>query len=147
MVLLSNALNEDEYIVLRGETGFKGKRKNLFNLDVAVYAANKLPDGQLHYEYMTVAPELVVEIDTAVENDEVTKNEKIFTKTQRLLDFGTQKVIWFFSWTKKIMIAELGTPWQIFDWNTALSAINGVEFNVYEYCQKRHYLKFFTNPD
>lgn len=140
-------LDENQYFVLTGETGFKGEKKNLFNLDVAVYAANKLPDGQLHYEYMAVAPELVVEIDTAVENDEVTKDEYILKKTQRLLDFGAQKIIWFFSRTKKVMIAEPEKPWQIFNWNITLPAINEVDFNIYEYCQKRQYLNLFTNSD
>ncbi len=134
--LLAIKLDETKYWLMTGETGYTPEKKNLFNLDLAVYEKGKLLPGAIGYEYVNVAPELVVEIDTSVENDEVTKDEYIFGKTQRLLQFGTGKVVWVFSKTKLVMVAEPGLPWQVHPWNTNLELFDNIQFNTDAYCQE-----------
>jgi Uma2 family endonuclease len=134
--LLALKLEESKYWLMTGETGFKPEKKNQFNLDLAIYKKENLLPGAIGYEYVNVAPELVVEIDTSVENDNVTKDEYIFGKTQRLLQFGTGKVVWVFSKTKLVMIALPSTPWQVHPWSTDLELLDDIEFNIDAYCQE-----------
>ena len=56
----------------------------------------------------------------------------IFTKTQKLIDYGTQKVIWIFTKGKKIMVAE-GKEWHIYDFDKTIQVIDNVEFNLEEF--------------
>jgi Uma2 family endonuclease len=142
--LLVIKLDEAKYWVMTGETGFKPEKENLFNLDLAVYKKENLLPGKIGYEYVSVAPELVVEIDTLVESDEVTKEEYIFSKTQRLLQYGTNKVIWVFSKNKLVMVAEPGLPWQVHPWNTNLHLIEDVQFNINTYCQENRLTNLFV---
>lgn len=134
--LLVIKLDETKYWLMTGETGYKPEKKNHFNLDLAIYKKENLLPGVIGYEYVNVAPELVVEIDTSVESDEVTKDEYIFGKTQRLLQFGTGKVVWVFSKTKLVMVAEPNVPWQVYPWNTDLHLIENIQFNIDTYCRE-----------
>lgn len=134
--LLAIKLDESKYWLMTGETGFKPEKKNHFNLDVAIYKKENLLPDAIGYEYINVAPELVIEIDTSVENDNVTKDEYIFGKTQRFLQFGTGKVVWVFSKTKLVMIAQPRIPWQVHPWSTHLELLDDVRFNIDAYCQE-----------
>ena len=138
--LLNKILDDNKYCIIGGETGLRAEKKNLFSLNVAVYYRESLSAQPLEYEFQKLSPVIVVEVDTSVENDAVTEDEYIFKKTQRLIDFGTQRVVWFFSRTKKIMMAQPDTAWQIHNWDVDIELIDGVRFNLYNYCVENRLL-------
>ncbi len=53
----------------------------------------------------------------------------IHLKTQNLLDFGVEQVIWVFTTSKKVLIAEPGQDWLIKDWGKKIDVL-GLEFSV-----------------
>ena len=144
-LLLADNLDRKKYWRYSGEAGLKVEKGSLFNLDLAVYLKEKMPSQVISKHVASVPPELVIEIDTSIEYDGITHDEYVFKKTKRLLDFGTQKVVWVFSATNMVMIAEPNTPWQVYPWNTTLPMIDEITFNIETYCRENE-LDNLLNP-
>ena len=72
----------------------------------------------------------MVEVDIKIELEDITEIDFILKKTQNLLEFGTQKVIWVTSKTKKILIAEKGKDWLLRDWDKDFELIEGIIANI-----------------
>jgi Uma2 family endonuclease len=126
-------LNEKEYWLMTGETGLKLEKNIILNLDLAIYLKEKLPSQIISKSVVSVPPELVIEIDTSIEFDTLSQDEYVFKKIQRLLQFGTKKIVWVFSSTNMVMIAEPNAPWQIHPWHTTLPLMDGINFNIEAY--------------
>jgi len=130
---LKARLDKKKYRVLVGETGLHISHRNNLGLDIAVYDKTVLTRDKITDTYSNVPAELVVEIDLDVEMDDKNKDlfsEYVVPKTQRLLDFGTQKVIWYFSRTRKVMIATPGEKWTMQDWSAPVEIMPGIALDI-----------------
>ncbi|RQH17671.1 hypothetical protein D5R40_33265 [Okeania hirsuta] len=59
---------------------------------------------------MSVPPEYVVEIDTKADLSEVSNPLGYYQeKTEELINLASKKIIWIFTETEKIMVAEKGS--------------------------------------
>ncbi len=68
----------------------------------------------LEDKLIPVPPKVVIEIDTKADLSKYCcLEEYVQEKTQDLLDAGVEKVIWIFTKTKKVMIAERDKKWVI----------------------------------
>ena len=54
-----------------------------------------------------------------------------------MLEFGVKKVIWIFTSSQKIIIAELNQPWLTVDWTNDIELIDGLTINVSKYLKKK----------
>ncbi len=130
VILLGSFLRErlkGKYVVSGGELGYfveKGWR----NLDVAVFRYEDVKDKLRSKSYIDVAPVLVIEVDTHgdVENEMAYITDKI----EALLRSGVEKVVWIFTDSEKILIAERGKDWVITGWDKDIGLIEGVKLNV-----------------
>ncbi len=128
---LFEKLDPKKYEILFGEVGYKYKKGSWYNLDLAVWERDKLKEPKR--ELITVPPKVVVEVDTKVELEEFENRfgmEYYAAKTQDLLDSGVERVIWIFTPTKKVLVAQKGKPWTIADWDYTFEVIDGVELNL-----------------
>ncbi len=117
----------DRYVVSGGELGYfvgEGWR----NLDVAVFRYEDVKDKLRSKSYIDVAPVLVIEVDTHgdVENEMAYITDKI----EALLRSGVEKVVWIFTDSEKILIAERCKDWVITGWDKDIGLIEGVKLNV-----------------
>jgi len=132
--ILMMGLDESKYWIGVGEVGSHISRRNNMAHDVAIFSRESLPAGKIGKKYADVPAELVLEIDTEVEYGAGLSTETyIHRKTQNTLDFGTRKVIWIFTATKKIMVAERNRDWITTDWDKSIELLDGVTFNVAHY--------------
>ena len=135
MKFLIRALDEEKYVVLAGELGYKFAKRSWYNLDVAIYEREKL--GRLRGKFVTVPPEVIIEIDTKADLRKFENPQDYFhRKTQDLLDSGVNKVIWIFAKDRKIWFAEKGKPWLIVDWDYDLEVLNEIKLNLFELFKK-----------
>ena len=115
MKFLIRVLDEKKYVILAGvagELGYKFAKRSWYNLDIAIYEREKL--GRLRRKFVTVPPEVVIEIDTKADLRKFGNPQDYFhRKTQDLLDSGVNKVIWIFAKERKVWFAEKGNPWLI----------------------------------
>jgi len=129
--LLVRFLDEEKYTVLAGEVGYKFAKGSWYNLDIAIYEKESL--GKLKGKFVTVPPEVVIEIDTKADLRKFENPQDYFhRKTQDLLNSGVNKVVWIFTRERKIWLAEKGAPWLIVDWDYSLEVLEGIRLNLFE---------------
>lgn len=132
--LLMRGLDESKYWIGVGEVGSHISRRNNLAHDEAIFSRKSLPAAKIGKKYADVPADLVLEIDTEVEYGAGLSTETyIHRKTRNILDFGTRKVIWIFTSTQKIMIAERDRDWITTDWDKRIELLEGVTFNVAEF--------------
>lgn len=122
---------DKKYVVLTNEIGLQFKEKGWRAADIAIFEAVKLKGVQKTNKYLKIAPKIVIEIDTKAELEEVKDSLGYFhKKTDELLEFGIEKVIWIFTDSQKIMISEKNQDWQIFSWSKTMPIFNDLNVNI-----------------
>jgi hypothetical protein len=132
--LLLIGLDDARYFVFTGEVGLHLGIKNNLAGDILVYSVEQIP--VFTKKYFDIPPILQIEIDVEIDNANFTDNQYVTQKTKRLLEFGVQKIIWIFSTTKTIWIAEPNQDWQIINWNNKIELLEGISMNLGEYLAK-----------
>ena len=126
-------LDERKYIVLSNELGFLYKKGSWRNLDIALFEREKVKPYLLEDKLIPVPPKVVIEIDTKADLSKYCcLEEYVQEKTQDLLDAGVEKVIWIFTKTKKVMIAERNKKWVIQNWNEPFEVFENLTINLEE---------------
>lgn len=126
-------LDKKRYRFGRGEVGVHlGPNSNL-GLDMAIFDSDQLPKAEISGNYVEIAPIAVIEIDVQVETLDRNVNvfeDYVLPKIQKLMDFGTQRLVWIFSRSQKVLIAEAGKNWYFAEWDQDIEIMEGVMFNV-----------------
>jgi len=126
-------LLDNNFLILPSELGFKFAKKSWRNLDLAIYDKRNLSDLSILYvdKYIEIAPEIVIEVDTKAALDDLPDPSSYFQrKTDQLLNHGVKKVIWIYTASQKIMIAEQNKPWSIDEWTKDLEVFKDIQINI-----------------
>lgn len=136
LIFILRSFLGDDYLIFTNELGLQFSKKSWRAADIAVIKSDLVDD--LNHKYLDVPPELVIEIDTKAELQDV-KNPLGYyqEKTDELLEFGVEKVVWIFTDTKKVMIAEQGKQWLINNWTADVAILPGLQVNLAEVVEKR----------
>ena len=134
--LLVRQLSDDMYYILTGETGLHLELSDNLSGDIVLYDCNKLPVSKIDTHYLDVPPKIDIEIDVNIDTTDFTEQTYIYRKTDRLLSWGVEKVIWILSASKKVIVAEQGKDWLLIDWSKDIEIIDGIKFNVSQYLEK-----------
>ena len=121
----NRVLDFSQFDTAVSEPGVKLGKKDYVSIDIIIYnAADK--SRMFTDAYFDFPPRVVIEVDTkAALGDLDWANEYYQRKTERLLDFGVERVIWIFTGMRKIMSAEKGKPWLTVDWEETLEVLPG----------------------
>ena len=131
--IVHTKLSRRLYISLSSEIGIHiDKRSNLAG-DLAIFERNDLPAKKINLHYADVPPKVVIEVDTNIDYSEEGAFDYVHLKTQKLLDFGVQRIIWIFTRSRKVMVAEPGQDWLTKDWNQDIELLDGTFFNLGKY--------------
>jgi len=129
--VLFSSLNPKKYVILSNEIGFKFAPRSWRNLDIAIFEKEEILKEGLDEKYIKTPPKVVIEIDTKADlrkyGDFMNYARE---KVQDLLDAGVEKVIWYTTFDKKVMVAEKGKRWFITDWEEEIEIIDGITFNL-----------------
>ncbi len=138
--LLDKFFREEDWDVLIGETGAHLDHRSNLGLDVAVYDRKELTPEKFTARYLDIVPKLVIEIDVKVELPDPKADifqEFVLRKVRKLFQSGTEKVVWVFTKSKTVIVAEPKKPMQIFDWDDDIEIYKGVNLNVPALLRKR----------
>ena len=129
--VLFSSLNPKKYVILSNEIGFKFAPRSWRNLDISIFEKEEILKEGLDEKYIKTPPKVVIEIDTKADlrkyGDFMNYARE---KIQDLLDAGVEKVIWYTTFDKKVMVAEKGKRWFITDWEEEIEIIDGITFNL-----------------
>ena len=124
-----------KYILMGNEIGYHIDHNENLSRDMAIY--EKSPDliAKINKKYIDIAPLIAIEVDINSENDEIPAQAYQHLKIQRLLDWGTEKVIWINTDSRKVTVATMNAPWQIHNWRQDIDLVGDITFNIGAYLQ------------
>ncbi|HIP43318.1 MAG TPA: Uma2 family endonuclease [Aquifex aeolicus] len=132
LILLATFLKEKlgkGFVVLGGEHGFIHAPNSFRSLDIAIYRKEVLKKPK--DKYTRTPPLVVIEIGTKADLSKYGSFEEyVYEKTQDLLDAGVEKVIWYMSKVKKVLIAQKGKDWVVKDWNSDVEVLSDIKLNL-----------------
>lgn len=112
------------------------ENKSNLSADIAIFETSKLPLKAADKNYASVPPKIQIEVDIDADIEDFEFPEAyINLKTDKLLAFGVEKVIWILSESKKVMIATTDENWQIANWHKEIEITEGLHFNIGQYLQ------------
>jgi Uma2 family endonuclease len=134
--LLDRNLDDNLFYVFTGEGGLHLSKGNNLSGDVLVFDKQVLTPDLIDTHYLNIPPLIDIEIDIEIDNTTFSDFDYIQCKTDNLLKFGTQKVIWILTKTQKVIVAEPNKDWLMIDWQKDVEITNGITFNVPQYLKK-----------
>jgi Uma2 family endonuclease len=135
--ILFRNLDENKFHILTNEQGLHLENKINLSADIAVFETSTLPLKAADKHYASVPPKIQIEVDIDADIEDFESSEAyINLKTDKLLAFGVEKVIWILSESKKVMIATKDENWQIINWHKEIEIMEGLTFNIGQYLQE-----------
>ena len=125
-VLIRSNLNEKKYAVMTNEPGLHlGYRNNLSN-DIAI-VERQFIQNKRSIKYNNVPPKVAIEVDVKADFDQefASFEDYIHQKTQKLLDFGVEKIIWVLSDIQEVRVAT-STQNLTYDWAATIEILEGI---------------------
>ncbi len=134
--ILFSVVDEKKYRIFTGEPGLHISNKNNLGGDILVYDKKELPASKISKHYADVPAVLQIEIDITAELEDMSETGYIKKKTNILLDFGTKKVIWIFTSTQQVLVAEKDKDWLWIDWSKPIQLWRNNTFCIGKYLEE-----------
>ena len=128
----------DEYAIVSNEAGLHLNKKNNLATDIGIYTIEKLQPQTLTNKYLDIPPLIAIEVDTKADLIGFASPQDYFNeKTNKLLEFGVEKVIWITTASRKVMVATPDQDWVISDWSKPIIILPDVICNLADLLAKR----------
>jgi hypothetical protein len=127
---------DKKYRILSGEAGLHIDTGNNLAGDLMIYDRTVLPFSKISVHYADVPPLIDVEVDIMIESENLKDQQYMRKKTEKLHQFGTEKVIWILTASQQVVVAMTGKPWLTYDWNESIELLDGVTFNIGQYLRQ-----------
>lgn len=135
--LLFDNIDRKKYRILTNEQGLHLDRKNNLSADIAIYDVDVFDVKNADKHYNTAPPKIQIEVNIDADTEDFgSPDNYVFKKTEKLLNFGVEKVIWIMSESKKVIVATKNTDWKIIDWHKEIEIFNNINFNIGNYLKE-----------
>ena len=93
--LLARQLDDNRFDYLINEIGVHLTHRDNISNDIAIF--DRLRGDQFSKKYIDFAPKVVIEVDIDIDPTSMPDAEYLNLKTQKMLDFGVERVVWIFA--------------------------------------------------
>ena len=122
---LFSLIDRKKYLITTNEAGLHLGHKNNLSTDIGVFLKEKVV---LNDKYFEVAPEMAIEVDVKIDTDK--ELDYIFSKSEEMMQFGTQKICWIITKNKKIFVFAKDETTLIFDWDKDVQVTENITLNL-----------------
>lgn len=122
-----------KYRVHTSEPGIHISKQANMAGDILVYDKSVLTPEKISRKYADVPPKIVIEVDISIEAEGITEMGYVFQKSERLIDFGCERVIWVLSEIQKVVIFTPGAEAEILNWYSDIAVLHDITFNIGTY--------------
>ena len=131
VMFIGRTINRKKYLVVSNESGLHVDHGSNFSNDVAIFEKEGLI---LTNKYFDVPPKVAIEIDVQIDLENFSAREQsyIYEKTERLLAFGVERVIWITTQPQKIFIANRTGDWITHNWDIDVPVLDDCVLNLAE---------------
>ncbi len=121
--------NKKKYIPVTNEAGVHLELNDNLSCDVAIFEKGTFA---ITTNYFDVPPKLVIEVDVKIDlaDFDGIKFNYVAEKTQRLFDFGVERVLWVLSKTRRVFVAVPNQDWIFTHWSNDIPVLDGCVLNV-----------------
>lgn len=132
LIILLGSKISPKFEILTSELGLKFGQNSRRAADIAIIEKSQTKKIEDVNKYLEIPPKYVIEVDIKASNDDIEDSTSYYhNKTDELLEFGVECVIWIFTKTEKIMIAKKGKKdWATTSWKDSFNVIEGIEVNL-----------------
>lgn len=129
----------DNYVIGSGWLSLNHLNVTNFQTDLSIYKNGRLKNG---IQYFETPPNVFIEIDLKIDKSDyfVSEVEYFNKKTEKLLQWGVEKVIWVFSSSRRVLIADNLQKWEFNSWDIPFNVIDDIEINVWELLLKNGFI-------
>ena len=128
----------DEYAIMSNELGLHLGKKNNLATDIGIYHLATFQAKKLSDQYLDTPLLVAIEVDTKADVSQfVNPMDYFHRKTRKLLDFGVERIIWFTTDSKKVMVATSDQDWIISDWDKTITILPNIECSLADLLAKR----------
>ena len=133
---IAQILENIPYWVVSGETGLHVSRGNNLANDVAVFDKVLIKD-LFSKKYADVPPKVVIELDVKIEAEQFPdENAYISLKSEKMIGFGTERVIWILTDERKIMAIDRSKKWSVYGWEESVPVFDDHQFCLSDLLKK-----------
>lgn len=125
-------LGDKKYFFLTNEIGNHLEQNSNLSIDLAIFEKSTLTAEKINEKYANVPAKVVLEIDVKIDINDQNEIAYISNKTDKLLEFGTERVIWILTKSKKVIVAEPNKDWIFAGWDRDIILVDGQSFNIAE---------------
>lgn len=133
---ISKFIDEDRFMVLSGEAGLHLDHRNNLSNDVAIFDQVLLSPDKINKKYANVPPKIAIEVDIMADIEDLGESGYIYKKTQKLLNFGTEKVFWVLT-AAQVVIVATSEKIETFNWNKNIELLDNQAFNIGKFLDKK----------
>ena len=134
--VLINELDDDCYDLMLGDLGVQLNETDYISSDIAIF--ERLSGDKFSKKYVDFAPKIVIEVDIDIDPSSLSDVDYLNKKTQKMLSFGVERVIWILTNSKKVLVATPNNDWLTMDWDKDIEILDGIFFNIQTYLTSRN---------
>lgn len=128
---IGNNVNRKKYLISSNESGLHLALNDNLGNDLAIFEKEKV--GKLKGKYFDIAPKIVIEVDIKadVSDFEGKLDGYLIQKSQKLIDFGVEKVIWVITAAQKVYVIDRNDPtWYVVNWSENITVLDNCILNI-----------------
>ena len=121
--------DKTKYLPVTNEAGVHLDLNDNLSCDVAIFEKGTF---NVTTKYFDTAPKIVIEVDIKIDLSDFDGLEfnYVAEKTQKLFDFGVEKVFWVLSKPRRVFVAVPNQDWIFTDWTNNIPIMDGCVLNV-----------------
>lgn len=121
--------DKKKYLPVTNEAGLHLDLKDNLSCDVAVFEKGTF---DINTKYFSTPPKIVIEVDIKIDLSEFAgqDHDYVAEKTQRLFDFGVERVLWVLSKSRRVFVAVPNQDWIFTEWSNDIPVMDDCVLNV-----------------
>lgn len=131
--LIFTKIGSKEYRILFNEIGVHINHQQNLASDIGIYDRKLVTADKITTKYLDVPAKVFIEVDIKADVQDYGETGYIKKKTQLLLDFGADKVLWILSKPKLVITATPDGKWSFDEWDMDVELMDGHVFNIGNY--------------
>lgn len=126
---IENSIDRKKYLLASKANLNLSSGDNLAS-DIAIFEKDKIV---LNDKYFNVAPKVVIEVDIKIDLGDTEWNNEIeylLDKSQKLLDFGVERVIWITTKSQKVFVITANDKWYVVNYQDDILVLDDCVLNI-----------------
>lgn len=123
-------LDRKTYRIFTNEIGNHIQKGTNLSFDIAIFDRTVLTKDKINEYYASVPPKMVFEVDVKMDVEDENAFDYIDAKTEKLLEYGTELVVWILTNRQKILVARPNQAWEIIKWEESIELFDSLVLNI-----------------